>query len=372
MFTVCPKCALTLVVTAADLRIAQGYVRCGRCLNVFNALARLSEERPAAAPESLDAAASQTPVEASVQSPMEALAPLQPSASTSGAHDTGEIEIELDSGSVLVTGARPPAAPAAAAESTSSEIEEIQVEELGPTALVPDASQPVPAATVVAEAVAQPVSLAPLPAAQEPSAPEPSPPVEAPEAQQTNTAQEPPESAFELVTRRPRAGLAWMLGAGALTIALALQIVNHYRDALAANPSLLGPLSVVYSALGVKLAPRWNIHAYDVRQLGASVTGAAAGEIVVHASVKNSASRSQPMPLLRVTLQDRFGNRIAARDVPPGDYLPTSAAPGSLLAAGGRVDATMVFVDPGPQAVGFEIDACLRQQSGGIACAHGP
>ncbi|MFI4906780.1 MAG: MJ0042-type zinc finger domain-containing protein, partial [Steroidobacterales bacterium] len=51
MFTVCPKCALTLAVTATDLRVAQGYVRCGRCLNVFNALARLSEERPAAAPE---------------------------------------------------------------------------------------------------------------------------------------------------------------------------------------------------------------------------------------------------------------------------------------------------------------------------------
>src|SRR5579864_6907308 len=45
MFTVCPKCALTLVVTAADLRVAQGYVRCGRCSNVFNALARLSDDR---------------------------------------------------------------------------------------------------------------------------------------------------------------------------------------------------------------------------------------------------------------------------------------------------------------------------------------
>ena len=44
MFTVCPKCALTLVVTAADLRVAQGYVRCGRCSNVFNALARLAED----------------------------------------------------------------------------------------------------------------------------------------------------------------------------------------------------------------------------------------------------------------------------------------------------------------------------------------
>src|SRR5215813_1811183 len=47
MFTVCPKCALTLVVTAADLRVAQGFVRCGRCSNVFNALARLAEDRGA-------------------------------------------------------------------------------------------------------------------------------------------------------------------------------------------------------------------------------------------------------------------------------------------------------------------------------------
>src|ERR1700758_4763729 len=50
MFTTCPKCSLKLVVTAADLRVAQGYVRCGRCSNVFNALARLSEDRQAAAP----------------------------------------------------------------------------------------------------------------------------------------------------------------------------------------------------------------------------------------------------------------------------------------------------------------------------------
>src|ERR1700732_4295551 len=45
MFTVCPKCALTLVVTTEDLRVAQGYVRCGRCSSVFNALARLAENR---------------------------------------------------------------------------------------------------------------------------------------------------------------------------------------------------------------------------------------------------------------------------------------------------------------------------------------
>src|SRR5690242_19136113 len=101
MFTVCPKCALTLVVTAADLRVAQGYVRCGRCLNVFNALARLSEDRPAAAPEP-------PPDTASSASPEQAAASPESPTHSSALDDTGEIEVELDA-SILVTAARPPA-----------------------------------------------------------------------------------------------------------------------------------------------------------------------------------------------------------------------------------------------------------------------
>src|SRR6187401_3084758 len=46
LFTVCPKCTLTLVVTTVDLRAGQGYVRCGRCANVFNALIALREGEP--------------------------------------------------------------------------------------------------------------------------------------------------------------------------------------------------------------------------------------------------------------------------------------------------------------------------------------
>lgn len=376
MFTVCPKCALTLVVTAPDLRIAQGYVRCGRCLNVFNALARLSEERPPAA---------LSPDSTAVDSTEEPLAapdpPIPSSADGFTVDDTGEIEVELDA-SILVTSVRAPTAPSKPAEP------EPPVKELRPVG--PPATHVAAAASAPAPAAAAPAAAAPsapastataasppaVPAARDPPSPretdDSSLPEDAHDARQTNTAQRGSEDAFELETRRPHVSLPWKLGVGALVIALALQVVNHYRDALAAHPALRGPLTTAYSALGVKLAPRWNIHAYDVRQLGASVAGAAAGEIVVRASVKNSASRAQPLPLLRVTLQDRFGNRIAARDVPPGDYLPRSVAPSSLLAAGGRVDATMVFVDPGPQAVGFEIDACLRQRSGEVACAHGP
>jgi predicted Zn finger-like uncharacterized protein len=44
MFTTCPNCKLHLAVTAVDLRVGQGYVRCGRCDRVFNALLSLGED----------------------------------------------------------------------------------------------------------------------------------------------------------------------------------------------------------------------------------------------------------------------------------------------------------------------------------------
>src|SRR5437879_3489293 len=84
MFTVCPKCALTLVVTADDLRVAQGYVRCGRCSNVFNALARLAEDR--------ESAASVTQTPAAIQSP--GVSPPPPQAAQSAANPKEDEEEE--------------------------------------------------------------------------------------------------------------------------------------------------------------------------------------------------------------------------------------------------------------------------------------
>jgi Protein of unknown function (DUF3426) len=170
----------------------------------------------------------------------------------------------------------------------------------------------------------------------------------------------------------PNLATLWSAGSGAMVILLAAQIVNHYRNDLAATPQFNKPITALYAALGIHLTPRWDLHAYDVRQLGASVDSASAGQIMVRASVKNGAHQPQPMPLLRVTLQDRFGNRIAARDVPPGSYLPRATADTAFLPAGQRIDAEMAFVDPGSNAVGFEIDACLPAPAGGIACANDP
>jgi hypothetical protein len=147
-----------------------------------------------------------------------------------------------------------------------------------------------------------------------------------------------------------------------------VQIVHHYRHDLATNPTLNGPLTAIYAALGIPVVPRWDLEVYEVRQLGASSAGNA--QIRVLASVKNTGHLAQPLPLLRVTLQDRFGNRIASRDVPPQSYLPRAIPSSSLLSAGQRIDAEMIFVDPGTNAVGFEIDACLPAPGGGISCAN--
>jgi hypothetical protein len=163
---------------------------------------------------------------------------------------------------------------------------------------------------------------------------------------------------------------AYTAGAVLGLLLLLAQIVNHYRDELAATARFNRPLTALYSSLGVQLMPHWDLRAYDVRQLGAAADPAGSGLITVRASVKNAGHQPQPLPVLRVTLQDRFGNRIAARDVAPRFYVPHTMPDSSYLVGGQRVDAEMGFVDPGANAVGFEIDACLPMSGGGITCAN--
>jgi predicted Zn finger-like uncharacterized protein len=397
MFTICPKCALTLAVTAADLRVAQGYVRCGRCSSVFNALARLTDERqtpiapppsavppPSPAPSAAPPAppppppADEDPVPASEEAlefnPDKTDAAsvfVQPKPDPQWAAATGTfkamvaanqepvlelepeepLEVEVDASflaTIIRTGTATAAAPQAAVPAAAV-----------PVTAVPVTAVPVTAVPPAAVAPAEVVALEPESA----TAPEPESPVD------LDVAADP-----EFAGSPVRAWLArrgWALGAALAALTLALQLINHNRDALAARPLFNRPLSALYGALGVALVPQWDLHAYDVRQLGASTDAEHAGQITVRASIKNAGEHAQPLPLLRVTLQDRFGNRVAARDVQPQFYLPGVVPASALLGAGQRIDAEMAFVDPGASAVGFELDACLPVH-GGVACANDP
>src|SRR5947207_2731148 len=395
MLTICPKCALTLLVTAEDLRVAQGYVRCGRCSSVFNALARLTEERqePEGPPES---APTQPSVEESPASTPTSVAsapgearendapppPPPPAVSDEDAIPDDALEFDparTDASSVFVEPAPSPewsAATGTFKAMMAANQEAVQPPEIEPQAL----KEPRPAKREQPPAGRPPEAAHPPP----PQATRPTPPARSASSTHRPAAtalmpaesEAPPAPApYRRVLRvvRPPKGewlvsVAW--GAGAVVAALALlaQIVDHHRDELAANARFNRPLTALYAALGVHLVPRWDVKAYDVRQLGASVEPGASGLITVRASVKNAAAQPQPLPLLRVTLQDRFGNRIAARDVAPRFYLSRSAP--AFLSAGERIDAEMGFVDPGANAVGFEIDACLPIRDGAVTCAN--
>ncbi len=419
MFTVCPKCALTLVVTAADLRVAQGYVRCGRCSSVFNALARLSERQAAEAEAAPAPPASALP--ASAQTPRSAQPAAAPApepgaegapAATPEEGATPETALEFnpdttDVNSVFV--AAPPNPQWTAATGTFRELvvgapagtidpdPSVDVEiDTAFLASMLDSEAPAPEARAAPPTVPAPAA----PAADTPAVPAPA--ARGAAAADTGAApsarggtrrwrslteaeaireaeelsgedgtraagEEEPAAPHPLARLRP---FAWPAGTALAALLLIGQVVNHYRDELAASARFNHPLTALYGSLGIRLFPHWDLRAYDVRQLGASGDAAGAGLITVRASIKNGASQPQPLPLLRVTLQDRFGNRIAARDVAPQAYLPSAMPASSFLSAGQRIDAQMGFADPGPAAVGFEIDACLPAAAGVIACAN--
>jgi hypothetical protein len=169
---------------------------------------------------------------------------------------------------------------------------------------------------------------------------------------------------------RGRAHWAWVAATAALLLLLLTQIVHHHRQQLVSLSALQGPLQGLYGLFGVRLDPRWDLNAYDLRQLGGEAPGGTATTVVVRASVHNRARHSQPPPMIRVQLQDRFGNTLSTVAVAPQDYLRT--APPARMRPDQRLDAELTVEDPQGQAVGFELDACLPGGDGKLHCSTDP
>jgi hypothetical protein len=168
---------------------------------------------------------------------------------------------------------------------------------------------------------------------------------------------------------RKRAPWQYLAGVAVLALVLVGQIVHHNRQALVLNPTVGGIVTKVYGWFGVTLVPRWDLSAYAVKQLGAVAEGTDGTRLRVRLSVQNTSERVQPLPLVRLTLKDRYANPVATRDLEPDEYLPARAAGQRLLEPDQRIDAELQVADPGRAAIGFEIDACLRAENGAIGCA---
>jgi len=387
MFTVCPKCALTLAVTAADLRAGQGYVRCGRCANVFNALLGLSEESaggstqpsqtpaplPApAAPAAAPAAASLAP--APVQMP--APAPAPPALR-------------------LIESPPPPAPPAA---SNATEVEEfrgtgtfetivlegdtfLQTEEMVPEEAFDDEVAAVSRRIAAAHDeqdeeiidfsdTALQIAPAPAPDLRVGGAEAANDSMRSEPARRSVASESNVDEVIEQLTPE-RSGPGWKSVTAATLSALLLvvQAVHHWRNDLATHQALSGPLTHLYAALHQPLTPNWNLAAYDVRQLGASSDVSDLHTVHVRLSLSNHAPMAQAVPLLRVTLLDRYGKSLSAGELTPAQYLPPTMRTRQLLDAEQRIDTEVSVPDPTQQASSFELDVCVAAAGGGLRCA---
>jgi hypothetical protein len=239
-----------------------------------------------------------------------------------------------------------------------------------------EAEEALPAVVVASSALAEPAAepaTAPL-AAPDAGAGADGSAAPASPAGETGEATELPSGLVDLDPDQgaDRQVLAWTLGALLLAMTLAIQIVHHFRQDLVRHPQVGPPLAALYERLGVGLSPNWDPRAFELRQWGGPGADAVAGQLSVHASITNRAQFAQPLPLLRVEVQDRFGGDIATRDFEPREYLKDPAMATRMLAPGAGAEANLELVDPGTDAVGYRLDVCLRESDKLLRCAQGP
>lgn len=355
MLTQCPECRTVFRATLAQLEAAAGRVRCGHCRTVFDALEAAEPPEPPPAPAPAPAIAG---VDEENSDPLADTA--EHEILDIEIESTPAIEITMEGERIDIDGVQFAAEAEEFAEQAREELAELHHEFQRLT--YEEAAGHIHEQT----GKFQLGTLPPLSGAREPSS-EPAS-IEAPAE-----LEEIVPSALIRPTQ-PRRAWLWAIGSALVTLVLIAQLVHFNRDTLARNALIGGPLVRTYESLGLDISPTWNLKAYELRQWGATADPQPGGALRVRASLFNNAEFAQPYPLLRLTLQDRFGGQVGARDLTPEEYLP-GARTGQLLAAGQRIDAEIALVDPGKEAVGFEIDVCLRETQGEqrkTVCANEP
>lgn len=374
MYTRCPECTTVFRVTADALRAAQGDVRCGVCSNTFNALENLSEAAHQPAPAANDDGPSpddsMTVEELSEGESIEL--------STPDAPEAVEVNEEL----------------AMEFHGSAAEVERLFViENAAPENIEPpvsdlDRTDEYPILVLDEQDVPEEIILesSELPPRAPPAAPAPTSAAAAAERFGSSSRILIPEEMRKRLIEEAAGRSAeaddfgmdgpvsthrrwpWVAGVALALLLFGVQVVHSQREELVRDPGVGPWIARAYSAFGVALTSPTDLSAYELRQWGAANDPMQADRLLLRASIVNRAPYAQPMPLLRLTLQDRLGASLGERDVAPADYLPGSGQ-AKLMEPGQRVDAEIRVVDPGREAVGFEMDVCLPAD-GGVLCAH--
>jgi predicted Zn finger-like uncharacterized protein len=349
MLTVCPKCALTLVVTAGDLRVGQGYVRCGRCTTVFNALLSLSDESM----ESPSPAASHPATAALTATGAEA----QHDSDLGESQGTGTLEtIVLEGDGVLQTEEFVDIATInrKIALATRQRLQAANAESQHEHPPFNDSTPEHWLHDDDADEAAEHAVDADTSAGAD---------ADADAEREFNAAAEALSSGADTAGARRPQPWVWSLAAAALLLVAGSQLIHHWRNQLALNAGWYRVLRGPYQQLGWSLNPQWDLASYDLRQLGGG-TDTRQHTLHIQLRLANRAAAEIPLPVLRLALYNRFGKRLLTRDLNASDYLPPSLHGSEFMARSQRVDAEFGVADLSTDVASFELDVCLPAEHG--------
>ena len=180
--------------------------------------------------------------------------------------------------------------------------------------------------------------------------------------------------------RRPGllSALGWSTLGLLMLLLAAAQVTVYWRDHCIQIAWLNGPLLALNERLGEPLDFTYDVSRYrfvDRPRLLVDASAPAPGPaqvLQVQAELANEARVPQPLPHLRLILEDRWGRPVASRTLSPDEYLPPGRSAQQYLQPEERViaDARVATEEAAPQA--YTLDICLRTADGQLDCGDSP
>jgi predicted Zn finger-like uncharacterized protein len=415
MQTRCTACGTTFRITAEQLKLRQGRVRCGRCHFVFNALEALvvDEAQPAGGePQNGKASRPAAPPPRPAMPVPPASAPQLaaiPAPAPGRAAGNGSAKNESANAAL-----KQPASPEKAAKAAAAPPPPAVVQATPPspaTAVVPPEFAPVAKpsngngngkgngngngrsrdSTIAkkADAAAMPV---PPPEAAPASAsadltPPPAPKWTASDGDfaltsideivyATDTPRAAGDHEFELPEIKPlviphtmaepepilheaprrRRSWPWTLGSILALQALVMQAVYVYRvDLTVLQPDLRPLLADACAQIGCDLPLPQQIKLIDIEASDLNPDPAARNHLRLSATLKNRAPFAQQLPDVELTLTDTLDRPLASRVLTPADYLPAKRSAAAGFAAGEDLSFSLPIEVVGAAASGYRL-----------------
>lgn len=381
MQTKCPHCQTIFKVSDEHLKAADGYVRCGICKEVFNALKDETEKQPLdnkqEQPKKTTAQKIETPVTENQTTPVEDKAVTDETSKTNVAATTADNIAQTDMFTTSSEAIKPELEPAPSepkpveADSTASKAEES----------APVVAKP-PVSTIKAETEEETATKeqsdiqTPIKAAEKP--PAPTTPAVAPQKKEKiaeisasdtgNNVKDnnlfdgvqskliPDEYRIPELHNTYSIGqdLAWSLAILALTASLFIEYAWFNRNELIRNPELRPMISYFCTFADCNMMELREPDKIEMTTRNIYTHPNVKNALMISGTLVNHADFEQAYPNILIDFSDVRGQVIASRTFTPEDYLQIKATSLRPLAPELPIDFNIEIKDPGKNAMTYE------------------